>query len=290
MNSDPPDRVGPLLRQRIKTLFKHLPKALAGGEEDLHQMRVAGRRLRVALPLLARKPEGKRVRRSLRLLRSLTRAGGFSRDLDVGVALAEEETAKGSPTTERRLLLRRLKGARARARSRMAEALLDIEIARLRRDLRVLARRSDGFFAVLSRLRERRDEDGSEALALVAALGDRFDPVALHRLRRIVRRLRYTAEISGVLKDQPTPAAEDLRNLQDVLGSLHDTFVLAEWFGRQATACSGRGEAALAAEASLLRALFQAKTEETHRAFLALPPPDVIDRALLAMGQSRPAA
>ena len=45
------DRVTPLLQQRIKALFRPLPKALAGGEEDLHQMRVAARRLRVAIPL-----------------------------------------------------------------------------------------------------------------------------------------------------------------------------------------------------------------------------------------------
>jgi len=290
VNPHPADRVAPLLRQRIKAVFRRLPKALAGSEEDLHQMRVAGRRLRVALPLLARKPEGKRVRRSLRLLRALTRAGGLSRDLDVGAALLEAEVAAVGLTPERQVLLRRLKAARARGRARMAEALLDLEIARLRRDLRVLARRSDGFFAVLRRLRERRDEDGAESLALVAALGERFDAVELHRLRRRARRLRYTAELSGALKGQPSAAVDDLRKLQDHLGGLHDTYVLAEWLARQGAACQARGEAALAAEAAALRARFQEKTAAAHRAFLALPPADVIGRALAAMGQSRPAA
>ncbi len=289
MNPHPADRVAPLLRQRIRTVFRRLPKALAGSEEDLHQMRVAGRRLRVALPLLVHKPEGRRVRRSLRLLRALTRVGGLSRDFDVSVALFEEEMAKGTPTAERRLLGRRLRAARARGRGRMAEALLDLEIARLRRDLRVLSRRSDGFFAVQRRLRERRDQDGAETLALLAALGDRFDPVALHRLRRRIRRLRYTSELAGALKGLPPAAVDDLRRLQDQLGSLHDTYVLAEWLGRQAAACQTRGEAA-AAEASALKAVFQEKTEAAHRAFFALPPTEVIARALAAMGQSRPAA
>jgi CHAD domain-containing protein len=244
------DRVTPLLQQRIKALFRRLPKALAGGEEDLHQMRVAARRLRVALPLLTRKPDGRRVRRSLRLLRDVTRTAGVSRDLDVGVSLLEAQLASSGLTPERRILRRRLVAARGRARTRMAEGLLDLEIARLRRDLRVLTRRADGFFAVQRRLREARDTEGAAALAVVAALGDRFDPVELHRLRRLVRRLRYAAEVSGALKGQTAAGATELRALQDELGALHDTYVLCEWFGRQASAGAARGDAAVGGAAS----------------------------------------
>src|SRR5437667_10101 len=105
-------------------------------------MRVAGRRLRVALPLLVRKPEGRRARR---------------------------------------------------------------------------------------RLREMRDGRGAETLALIAAIGEGFDPLELHRLRRQLRRLRYAAELSGTLKGQVAAAAADFRALQDELGRLHDTYVLSEW-------------------------------------------------------------
>jgi CHAD domain-containing protein len=284
------DRVAPLLQQRIKAVFRRLPKALAGFEEDLHQMRVAGRRLRVALPLLVRKPEGHRGRRSLRLLRRLTRTGGISRDLDVGVALFEAELAKGVLTPEDRVLRRRLKSARTRGHARMAEALLDLEIARLRRDLRVLARHGDGVFAVLRRIRELRDGQGTEALALIAAVGDRFDPTSLHRLRRQVRRLRYAAELSGALKGQVAPAAADFRALQDELGALHDTYMLSEWFRRQAASCRGRGDAAVGKAAAALHERFVEASLAHHKAFLALPPADVVARALAAMGQSRPAA
>jgi CHAD domain-containing protein len=284
------DRVTPLLEQRIKALFRRLPKALAGSEEDLHQMRVAGRRLRVALPLLARKPSGRRVRRSLRLLRDLTRTGGLSRDLDVGVALLEAELARSGLSPERRILRRRLVAARARGRTRMAEGLLDLEIARLRRDLRVLAGRGDGFFAVLRRLRETRDVEGAAALAVVAAIADGFDPVELHRLRRLLRRLRYAAEVSAALKGQAAPAAVELRGLQDQLGAIHDSYVLSGWFGRQAASSAARGDAAVAQGAAALRDLFLEAAHAHHRAFLALPPAEVISRALAAMGQSRPAA
>lgn len=284
------DRVAPLLQQRIKAVFRRLPKALAGGEEDLHQMRVAGRRLRVALPLLVLKPEGHRGRRSLRLLRGLTRTGGISRDLDVSVALFEADLAKAPPSAEDRVLRRRLRAARTRGHARMAEALLDLEIARLRRDLRVLARHGDGVFAVLRRIRELRDEKGAETLALIAALDDRFDAGELHRLRRQVRRLRYAAELSGAVKGQAAAAAADFRSLQDELGALHDTYVLSEWFRRQAESCRMRGDNAVGQAATAWHERFLEASRAHHQAFLALLPADVVARALAAMGQSRPAA
>lgn len=290
MTPSTPDRVVPLLQQRIQAVFKRLPKALAGGEEDLHQMRVGGRRLRVALPLLVLKPEGHRVRRSLRLLRELTRTGGISRDLDVSVALFEAELAKSPATPEDRILRRRLRAARTRGHARMAEALLDLEIARLRRDLRVLARQGDGVFSVLRRIRELRDGQGAEAMALITDLGDRFEPVSLHRLRRQIRRLRYAAELSGALKGQPAAAAADFRALQDELGALHDTFVLSEWFRRQAESCRMRGDETVAKAAAVYNERFLEASHTHHKTFLSLPPADVVARALVAMGQSRPAA
>src|SRR5688500_2031216 len=150
------DRATPLLRERIRGVFRRMPRALAGDEEANHQMRIAARRLRVALPLLARKPEGKRVRRSLKVLRQVTRSAGASRDMDVGVALLAERRDIAA-TPEWALLRRRMRAARARSRTRMADALLDLEIAALRRHLRaVLALRADGGFIVLRRLRDPR--------------------------------------------------------------------------------------------------------------------------------------
>jgi hypothetical protein len=49
----------------MRRVFKHLPKTLVGDQEAVHEMRVAARRLRVILPVLARKPAGRRVKRAL---------------------------------------------------------------------------------------------------------------------------------------------------------------------------------------------------------------------------------
>ena len=52
-NAPPEARTAALLRDRVSRVFRELPGALAGEEEAVHQVRVTGRRLRVALPLLA---------------------------------------------------------------------------------------------------------------------------------------------------------------------------------------------------------------------------------------------
>jgi len=286
------DRATPVLKEHLRGLFRQLPQALAGDEEAIHQMRVAGRRLRVALPLLARKPHGRRVRRARRILRELTRSAGTSRDLDVSVALLDERLGpRGEMDAERRTLRQRLRSARSRSRVRMAEALMDIDIARVRRDLRVIvSRRAELVFTALLRLRDARDVRGTAILESLAALGESFEPAALHRLRIRLRRLRYAAELAEKLTGQTSEAPALFRQLQDELGRVRDAHVLACWLGRQAAAAVVRGQASLAAAAREEEAFFLERSHEHHRAFLALSPTSAVRRGLEAMGASRTAA
>jgi CHAD domain-containing protein len=280
-SQEPPDPITPILRQRVKRLSANLPRALAGSEEHVHQMRVAARRLRVALPLLAQKPEGRRVRRGVRVLRELTRAAGGSRDLDVAVGLFDRHLSGATLSPEARLLRRRLVAARGRARRQMGEALLDLEIAGLRRDLRaVLARGGDVIFAVAARLRDLRDVEGSWIVAELLRLADDYDPAALHRLRMRVRRLRYGAEVADGVRGQPSEAAPRLRDLQEMLGEIRDPVVLSSWLARQALGARRRGQAALAAEAQFLADSFDALSRQRHRELLEADPVDSVGKAL----------
>jgi CHAD domain-containing protein len=305
----PAERASPLLRQRIRAVFKQLPKGLAGDEEAIHQMRVAGRRLRAALPLLARRPGGKRVKRALRVLRELTRAAGQSRDLDVSLELLQEHMGEPKapapespgaevpgtpeiPTAEQRKLRQRLRAARTRSRGRMAEALLDLEIARLRRDLRqILSHRASDLFTVMARVRSAREERGEALLVSFNALGDRYDPEALHALRRQSRRLRYIAEVSdALLRDLPSEAPALFKSLQEKAGALHDVHVLARWLEARGNAARDQGRAGEAEAASSLQAHFDACGRELHRQLLDARPAETVARALAAMGRSRTAA
>lgn len=287
--TDQTDHGTRLLRERIRSVFRHLPQALAGNEERIHQMRIAARRLRVALPLLARRPDGRRVRRAVRGLRELTRTPGQSRDLDVMVSLAESHWREpGALTEEVRLLRRRLLAARARSRRQMAEALLDLEIARLRRDLRaVLARGGDVLFSALVRLRETRDRDGERALDLLASLRGRFDADAWHEVRIRLRRLRYAAEVQDLLKGVRSNATRLLKELQERLGHVRDAFVLSEWFAGQALRAERDGQRTLATAARALAKRFRETSRRHHRDLLEARPGDLVRRALEEMGYGR---
>jgi CHAD domain-containing protein len=283
-NASNPDRATPLLRARVRVLSRHLPQALGGVEEEIHQMRVAGRRLRVALPLLATKPHGRRVRRALAILRDLTRGGGISRDLDVGLALLEERLRSLGESRERAILRRRLRSARTRSRTTMADVLLDLDIAKLRRHLRaIVSRGAQGVFTVILRLREVREgaEDFLEDLRLEAG---RYDPEALHRLRRRTRRLRYALEMSDEIRGQESEGPGLMKQLQDLLGLSHDAHVLAGWLERQATAAQAAGDVPLAEEARSLQAFFLDRSHEQHRSYMEADPPALARRALENLG------
>jgi CHAD domain-containing protein len=274
----------------VRTLFNLLPRAVAGDEESVHQMRVVGRRTRVALPLLARNPTGRRVRGARRRLRSLIRTAASSRDLDVSLALWRELVPAGPrAAAEGQVLERRLVAARRRSRQRLKQALLDQDLARLRRDLRVVvSRRGEEPGIVLARLEAARDAGGAELLALVRDLGDRFDPEGLHHLRTRVRRLRYVAEVDAELRETPARAAKRLKTLQEELGAIHDAWVLAAWLGRQAAAADRRGGTALAAEGRRLEDVALGASRARHGHYLALGPAALVDQALASLGEAGP--
>jgi CHAD domain-containing protein len=210
----------------------------------------------------------------------------------VSVALLDERLKeRGELDAERRTLRQRLRAARGRSRTRMAEALMDIDIARVRRDLRaIVSWRAELVFTALLRVRDARDTRGTDILQALEALGDRFDAAALHRLRIRLRRLRYAAELAEKLTGQTTEAPALFRELQDVLGHVRDAHVLSSWMGRQAAAAVTRGQVALAAAAREEEAYFLEKSLRQHRSFLALSPGATVRRGLEAMGASRTAA
>jgi len=268
-------------------VFRHYPKAIAGEEEAVHQVRVSGRRLRVALPLLARKPKGKRVRRVNKGIKQLVRTAGAGRDLDVILALFERETAYELETRpELRTLRSRLRAARARSRRQLVDALLDFEVASLRRDLRrIVSRGAENLFKLLSRIRASRDGEGAILEVAIRELGSRFDPGALHDIRIRSRRLRYIAEIDAAIKEAPSQAAPLFKDIQARLGRIQDASVLSSWLGRLAARAETRGSRGLASEARRQEARFLRLSRRFHREYLEQNPAALVRRALESLGR-----
>ncbi len=284
------DPTTPLLKQRIARLYVQIPKALGGAEEPLHQMRVAARRLRVALPLVAQKPQGQRVRRARRLLRGLTRGGGTSRDLDVITTLFEERALQ-APCPERKALLRDLRSARALARRRLAGDLLDIDIARLRRNLDVvLSRRGEPVFSAFGRLRDAVEAGRVKLAARLEAIGAEFQPQELHQVRIRFRRLRYVAEVVDTLRGRESEAPALFRQVQEAVGHLHDAWVLAGWLERKAERAWAAGRAEVARVAREDHDHFMQRARAHHQDFLSLDPLTLLGRGIAAISAPRSAA
>jgi len=270
-------RAGRMLARRVREMFRVYPKALVGEVEAVHDLRVAARRLRAALTLLVENPEGRRARRADKTLRDLARAAGRGRDLDVGLEILE---GLPSATSEGNVRLRRaLSSSRARARFLSREALLDLELAHLRRDLRALVAATRVDRPVLAgrldalRLREEAIIDG--ALATGRAWPK---PEQLHGARRAARRLRYAAEVEALFDGAASDTADRWRKMQSRLGDIQDRHVLSAWLSLRGQRAAARGDQALATAAS--RALSRVKrdtanlTREFVRARKAVLTPD----------------
>jgi CHAD domain-containing protein len=276
-----------LMRRKGADLFRHFPLALTGDEEAIHQLRVSGRRLRVALTLLPGKPDGRRAERARNLLRQLTRTAGSSRDLDVLLTSYDERLrAQPSRTPEQKLLRLRLASARRRGRARMIESLLDLPIARLRADLAALIVRGGPppsvvceRFAAASQRELRFLQEG------FAALGPQLDPEELHALRRRARRVRYAVEVFDQVRNFTSAATKPWKVLQDLIGVIHDHHVLATWFDTQAKADRAAGKAELAATAVEEAEAARSTMRQLHAQFLAADPVAIVGRGLAALGQ-----
>jgi CHAD domain-containing protein len=253
---------GRVLTLRARELFRVYPRALVGKEEAVHDLRVAARRLRIALTLLAGKPDGRRARRAQRTLRALAAAAGRGRDLDVGIAILEAQPAAVGVGHDR--LKRALRASRARARVLSREALLDLDVARLRRDLRACAAYTgvdlDIVVGRVAALQQR--EEATIAQELFTS-PRRPDADALHGARRSARRLRYAAEIADLMHGTHSGVPDTWRRMQNRLGEIQDRHVLAAWLESRRQRATAAGDAVLATAAS--RALARVRRDSTHR-------------------------
>jgi len=170
-----------------------------------------------------------------------------------------------------RRLRRALRAARSRARVLSREALLDLDVADLRRDLRVLVASTpvdrgelDGR---LASLRERAEQSMGRAFLKWRT---RPLPEHLHKARRAARRLRYAAETEDLFEGVDSGAAQRWRLMQTRLGEIHDRHVLGAWLSLRARRGAARGDSALATAAA--RALSRVRSDAARRAREHLAP------------------
>ncbi|MCC6676201.1 MAG: CHAD domain-containing protein [Phycisphaerales bacterium] len=222
-----PDPGPDLLRRTIRDCLRLTRPArrLIASPKRIHQLRIATRRAQCAALILEPRLTPDLTSALTDPLRKLRRAAGRARDTHIRINLIKQEL-KPLDKSARRIIsslnsrhdddLNRLRKTAKRRRARLADALKRAESH--------LAAAGPAFDELAARaLRTTR----AECTALAHA--DLNDPPHLHRLRRALKRLRYTIELAGPqhkagLHRPITPAAQlkALARLQDTLGQWND--------------------------------------------------------------------
>jgi CHAD domain-containing protein len=219
-----------LLERTASELRKHLPSAVSGDDTGVHQARVASRRLREAVPVLATGLRGSKAGKARRKIRRLTRALGTVRELDVTLGILDElARADGVPRSAVEAVRARVIAERDLGRESMLKRLDRVNVEKLHRRLASVAEAlqetseeawRDPLAARLARRAER-------LTAAVDEAGQMYAPERLHQVRIAAKKLRYGLEIAaGVGVAAAAPRVRTLKRVQDLLGRMHDLQVL----------------------------------------------------------------
>ncbi len=235
-----------MMAQHATKLYAHLPGALAGNDpHDVHQMRVATRRLRASLQATAVAYQPKRVDTLRRHLRKLARALGEVRDRDVLLLrLRQDAEASRNVTGEQHdelsAAVERLQTERDGAHQELAAELKRKRTARLLQEL------NDFLECPLAEVQA--EDNGLPLLVrhhAGSALWHEFEAVRrfetvmadasserLHELRIAVKHLRYTLELyEPALGEGAHGLLKQVTKLQEHLGNLHDADVAIAYLG-----------------------------------------------------------
>lgn len=217
-----------LLARRSRELERHLPAAVAGDDTGVHQARVASRRLREALPVLA--AGLKRGRKARRKVRHVTQALGTVREMDVTVQILDALARKPAiPRDALEDVRGHVLAKRERRRAMMLSRLHELNTAKLARRLDEVAQELDGLEAAAWReaLGTRILRRAKRFVKAVEDAGQVYAPYSLHQVRLATKKLRYTLELAADagIAEARRPVIV-LKRLQGTLGRLNDLNVI----------------------------------------------------------------
>jgi CHAD domain-containing protein len=219
-----------ILRRHFAAMLAHEPGVRLGEEpEDLHDMRVATRRLRAALKLYA-DALPKRAERYERDLRWVAGALGEVRDRDVHLERLSEEVSRNGEILEEVVAL--LEERRVGARQRMLEALDSNRYERLLASFSGTLRRGRSpapTGPILEAAPDLVRDRYKKVLKAANTLTEDSSPEDFHDLRKKGKRLRYALEpLQGIYGKPPKKMVKLLETIQDDLGDHQDLIVAAE--------------------------------------------------------------
>lgn len=222
-----------LLHKPLATLLKAMPRATSGDAGSVHRARVASRRLRAALPVIATIADDAAIERAGKQVRKITRALGPVREIDVALQHLDEFAPRIELTPRAAASVRRaLVAIRQKRRREMLQAITPAALHKLKRRLDEAANEPavapDGP-PEIGRVVERAALRAASLDRAIEHAGSLYLPDRLHAVRVAAKKLRYTLELERDLRRSRAVARiRDLKGLQDRLGYLHDLEVLIE--------------------------------------------------------------
>ncbi len=256
-----------LLQRPFDALELALPEALRGDADAVHEARVASRRVREGLAILAEGPGQDRATKLIRRFRKVTRALGRVRELDVAVDLVTHLVPDDHPLAQDRYEIASALMARRTQELVASTDRVDSEgTANLRgsvdSDIVDLWRSGWDWHASASAHLDRRARGLLVAIERTRVL---YEPGRLHVARIALKRFRYAVELVAAGKGRSARRAiAALKAGQDVLGRMHDLHVLAEYVRADTNRSSGRAQ---------LLSLIEKEIRLEHARYLTLRAP-----------------
>lgn len=286
-----------LLAGLQKEFFSHWKEVARGFDVDeVHDLRVASRRLREGLALFSPFFSRKKLAKLSKEIKKVTRVLGSLRNTDEAVlffsALEAAETSRCRGETDE--LVRSLAAEREETREGLERKLRAVDAKGLAGKFRALLRKvapfkehqADPFTPMSLYAGQALAERAGQAEGLLPAAVQESDAAAQHRLRIAIKKLRYRLEIiAPLLDDGGEELRLSLKGYQDLLGKLHDIDVFTELVRERVPEGEG-GEELLLVLARHRSGLFASFLEETGTAPLSPLIMKVTDA--LAVQQGRP--
>jgi len=230
------------INKQLSKLMRHLEGIkTAGDTEDVHQARVACRRLRSAFDFFGDDFEGQRLTTFGERIKKLTKSLGTVRDIDVQIEFLKEvladidsEHKKVRPGVKRILL--RWGQRRQAAQAKIIKVVDKIQKKHMLTDIhleveRILFERQEAQpdltpSMVMGRIVERLQNRVADVLSQKRSLGRPEDSAGHHALRISIKKLRYEMEISDiVLRGRLKNSIKKVKKIQTILGYLQDCVV-----------------------------------------------------------------
>ena len=238
-----------ILRKQFGIFLAHEPGTRIGEDpEELHDMRVATRRMRAAMKIFEDSLPA-RTRAFRDSLKWVAGALGEVRDIDVQLGHLEDWISDAAPEDQEPLIALRtvLEGQRVKVRKAMLRTLDSRRYARLIASFGGFLRNGPSRRAVAARrpIMEAAPDLLRKPYRKVRKLGDPLTEESsgeeFHELRKKGKRLRYALEfLAGIYGESMNVCIGPLKELQDVLGDHQDAEVATTHL-RELSVARGRG-------------------------------------------------